>query len=224
MTLQRKRRGDSVERFRKGRLYPNLKDLARRAARWAADHMEVLRAAEPKLPAWFDNRLADNWEPLLGIAEAVSEEWGELAREAAEAIGQAEDEGREILLLRDLRHLFEHVEELTTQDLLDRLHTLEEGPWAHANRGKPVTGHWLGKALRRFGICSVKVLNGGAQRRGYRRAQFSDAWVRYLDPSAIQPSEVSEASQVSHEGASADAWDGMDASSGRNERARAAAR
>ena len=58
-----------------------------------------------------------------------------------------------------------------------------------------------------------------SKRRGYRREQFSDAWVRYLDPPSIRPSEVSEASQVSQEGESKDTWDGKDASSERNKEA-----
>lgn len=203
VTLHRKRRGESVERFRKGRGYPELEELNRRATRWAGDHLEALREAEPALPVWFDNRLADNWEPLLAIAEATGDGWAQLAREAAEVLGQVEEEGREILLLRDLRDLFESLEELPTEEIIERLVNLEEQPWAHANRGKPVTSHWLGKTLRRFGIRSVKVRgDDGRKRRGYQRAQFADAWARYLDSPSIRPSEVSEASQASPEPAS----------------------
>ncbi len=200
VALHRKRRGDAAQRFRKGRGYPELEELNRRAVRWSADHLEALREAQPTLPVWFDNRLADNWEPLLAIAETISEDWGSLAREAAEVLGQGEEEGREILLLRHLREIFEGSEELATEEVIDRLIGHQEWPWEHANRGRSLTGHWLAKTLRRFEIRSVKVRQDGQkQRRGYRREQFANAWARYLDPSSLRPSEASEVSQASSE-------------------------
>jgi putative DNA primase/helicase len=210
--LDRKTKKEAVERFRKGREYPELENVRRMAARWALDHLEELRKSEPRLPESFDNRLADNWEPLLAIADAIGADAGREARRSAEALSRADEEGREILLLRDLLGLFVGREELPTEAVVSGLIALEERPWDTANRGRPITGHWLGRTLGRFGIDSVKVTNAlGKERRGYRRTQFLGVWERYLG--ALNPSgEASKVSEASGELSSRDAFDASDAS------------
>jgi putative DNA primase/helicase len=54
-------------------------DLLRQCARWANDQFEALMRATPTSPA-LNDRARDNWEPLLGIAEACGDE-GQRKRE-----------------------------------------------------------------------------------------------------------------------------------------------
>jgi hypothetical protein len=53
------------------------------SARWAGDHAVTLAGADPAMPAGFVNRVADNWRPLLAVADVVGGEWPERARQAA---------------------------------------------------------------------------------------------------------------------------------------------
>ena len=79
--LRRRTFNEEVRPFRLDRA-EHLNALARKAARWAADNTDTLRAADPDVGELF-NRVADNWRPLLAIADAAGGEWPSLARQAA---------------------------------------------------------------------------------------------------------------------------------------------
>jgi putative DNA primase/helicase len=99
---------------------PELADLARKLARWGADHVDLLAEWEPEIPDEIGNRTADNWEILLSIAEVVEEEatasphpdYPKLTRTAAVAAGKASKGNRvrsnnRLMLLGDLQVLFD---------------------------------------------------------------------------------------------------------------------
>ena len=44
--------------------------LRRQCTRWGQDHVEALRSADPSSPPALNDRAADNWRPLIAIAEA----------------------------------------------------------------------------------------------------------------------------------------------------------
>ena len=71
----------------------NLGDLRRQAMRWTMDHIEALKTATPEMPAGFDNRLSNNWQLLLAIADIAGGEWPEKARQAALAVDKVLDAG-----------------------------------------------------------------------------------------------------------------------------------
>jgi putative DNA primase/helicase len=194
--LRRKLAGETAEPFSALAAYSELDDLGRRCARWAADHLEELRGVAPVLPAGFGNRVADNWTPLLRVAEVAGGEWPERARLAARMIGTVEDDGLEVLLLRDLRDLFYGealfegrvpIDSIYTEMLVKVMVSCEERPWGRIRKGKPLDGAWLGRKLGPFGIRAERILNGGDRRRGYRREQFEDVWARYLTHLARSP-------------------------------------
>jgi hypothetical protein len=92
-----------------------------------------------------------------------------------------------IELLRDIRTEWPSDEPfIGTQNLLARLHALEERPWATWGRTqKPMTPRALAVRLERFGIQSRST---GAV-RGYDQASFIDSWSRYkLAPPPHEPS------------------------------------
>ena len=80
--MARKGRGERVERLREDKDL-GFDALASRAARWAADHLDQLRGADPHLPATLDDRAADNWRMLVAIADLAGADWGRRARDAA---------------------------------------------------------------------------------------------------------------------------------------------
>ena len=83
--LQRKKPDEHVTGFRSDRI-DHLRILARQMVRWLDDNEEVLRSAEPAMPPSMHNRKADNWRPLLSIADAAGGDWPECARTAAIAL------------------------------------------------------------------------------------------------------------------------------------------
>jgi hypothetical protein len=67
-------------------------ELRRKLARWASDNAAGLKAAQPLLPAGFNNRVANNWRSLLAIAELADATWAQRARDAAEHLTRARAE------------------------------------------------------------------------------------------------------------------------------------
>jgi hypothetical protein len=71
---------------------------------WAADCM---LANKPPMPERLTRGQCDNWRPLIAVADACGPQIGELAREIAVRMCQNLDEDFEVLLLRDIRDLFD---------------------------------------------------------------------------------------------------------------------
>jgi hypothetical protein len=68
--LHRRRSDEPVQPLRLDRT-SELDAMARKMARWARDHMPALAMADPLMPDGIYNRAADNWRPLLTIADAA---------------------------------------------------------------------------------------------------------------------------------------------------------
>ena len=67
-------------------------DIRRRCARFVADNLARLKGASPAVPSDINDRAADNWRPLLAIADLCHEEWGEIARDAAARLSGVDDD------------------------------------------------------------------------------------------------------------------------------------
>jgi putative DNA primase/helicase len=186
--MRRKKASEEVERFtRKAKAAPVFDQLARKAARWAQDSIDRLKGAEPELLATLDDRAQDSWEPLLAIADLAGTRWSLLARDAARILSgaQAQDEVDNfgVIVLRDLRSLFEQVRklELSSAKIVAALVALEDRPWAEYGRArKPLSKHQLASLLRPFEIHSLDVGPVTARLKGYRQKDCQDAFERYL--------------------------------------------
>src|SRR5262245_14431511 len=82
-------------------------------------------------------------------------------------------------MLTDCRTVFGDEDKLATEALPQKLHDLEEAPWGDI-RGKPLDSRGLARRLRGYGIKSHAIRIGPQTLRGYERADFLDAWSRYL--------------------------------------------
>ena len=163
--LKRRLRTESVEPYRPDRA-GHLDVLTRKAMRWTQDHGERIAAADPAMPDGIINREADNWRPLLAIADAAAGDWSERARKAAEAahLAAASDEGSRLeLLLGDIRDVFGKQAEMPSADLVEALVKIEGHPWAEMGKArKPLTQNQLARRLRPLGIAPGKL---GRRRR-----------------------------------------------------------
>lgn len=184
--MARKRSSERVERLRLDRPGP-FNELRRRVLRWATDVRERLARADPEVPGELHDRAADNWRPLLAIAEAAGGEWPALARRAAAETSSSneEDQSARIQLLDDMRSMFERrgADKLFSRTIVEELVGMEERPWPEWKAGKPLTTRQLARLLKPFGIQPREVRIGTETSRGYRRAAFEEAFGRYLtDP------------------------------------------
>ena len=181
--MRRKAPDENIERLRLGRLRRELKQLRRRIKRWVQDHLEELKKTEPAVPAELNDRQADNWRPLLAIADAAG--WLETAQQAARVLAAGMDESETaeaVLLLADLHDLFEErgVDRLPSKEVVTALIEHEDRPWAEYRRGKPLTAVGLARLLRPFGVRPRLLWSEGGAFRGYDRADFKDVFERWL--------------------------------------------
>jgi putative DNA primase/helicase len=188
--LRRRKQGETVERLRADKA-GDLKGLCRRAARWTADHADELRAQDPNVPGRLNDRAADNWRPLLAVAETVGAAWPATARKAAHAIsGKNDDEETGgVRLLADCREILPNRPTsednwLTPTALVEQLIAMPETPWAEWRHGKPITTTGVAKLLKPFGIKSEQGREDGAKARRFYKDAFVDAWARYLPQSS----------------------------------------
>jgi predicted outer membrane repeat protein len=185
IAMRRRRPDEAVERLRLDRL-AGLTPLARRAARWVADHAVALAAADPDTPAELHDRAADNWRALLAIADAAGGGWSARARSAAVTLtreGADDGETARTMLLSDIRAAFiaKGVDRIASEDLVACLASLDDRPWPEYRAGKPITKVQLARLLKPLKISSGTIrLDDGKTPKGYYRRAFEDAFVRYL--------------------------------------------
>ena len=184
--MKRRPPGQKLKRFRADRPTKELVELASQAARWAADHQIALGNADPKIPEALSNRAADNWLPLLAVAEAIGGDWPDKARKAAAALQHGDDDELGVRLLGDIKEEFTG-DTMHSIDLVAALNEREGAPWAEINRGKPLTQAKLGSLLRDFDIHAEQIKIGGINRNGYRRQQFEAVFATYFPPNHVQP-------------------------------------
>lgn len=192
--LRRKMPGERLMKLRHAGI-AHFEELARRCARFAADHGVRIGSARPDIPDVLNDRAQDNWESLLAIADLAGGIWPRLARTVAIALsGGAEDDSsdgsRGVQLLADLRRYFDggNATSYPTETLLRYLHGIGEAPWASFTKaGKPMTARHLAGMLRPYKIIprSVRVAETARTSatdtpKGYHVADFADAFSRYL--------------------------------------------
>jgi uncharacterized protein DUF3631 len=152
------------------------------SARWAADNIDELREADPEIPASMFNRQADNWEPLLAIADRAGGEWPARARAIAAGIADTEDDSS-VELLTDIRDVFGAKTEIKSADLTNALVAMEGHSWAEYGRsGKPLSANTLARRLGRFKIKTTDIRFDDGVFKGYGAKQFEDAFARYCAP------------------------------------------
>src|SRR5262249_8546309 len=63
-------------------------------------------------------------------------------------------------------------------------------PWVEYSRGKPITDRGVADLLHEYQIVSKAVGPKDARAKGYRKADFIDAWERYLSPTGEEKKEA----------------------------------
>jgi hypothetical protein len=161
---------------------------------------------DPKMPPGLIRRLADNWRPLIAVADACSPAWGKLARATALVFMRREKEVQpEVLITRHGLLIFDisGVDAIKSVDFNKALHRLDvpDAKW-HASygaeRAHPLTLSEQAALLELSGIRSHTVwpTGRGSKKsiRGYTGAEFEAAARKWDLDSA--PTEGSDRKQL----------------------------
>jgi hypothetical protein len=193
--MRRRAPDETVEAFRRRTQAPIGEALRRRLAAWAEAVLQEATEARPEMPAGVEDRDADVWEALLGVADLAGGDWPKLARRAATELVKAVREiepSLNIRLLADLRTIFESEEHkdaghLSTKTILAHLCLLENAPWNDL-KGKPITDNQLARRLKEYGVKPKTLrLEHNVFAKGYAREDLHDVWRRYLPPLSEEP-------------------------------------
>jgi putative DNA primase/helicase len=145
--MHRRKPSEKVKSFRIDRT-DDLAVLARKAARWAADSEEFLRKADPDVGA-LSNRVADNWRPLLAIADAAGSQWPARIQAASVKAASKDDPSTKVQLLKDVKAFFKDRGDphaVFGRELLDHLISMDDRRWGEWSRGSRCRG----RNFRRF--------------------------------------------------------------------------
>lgn len=185
--MRRRAPGENVDPYRTRRDRPPLDTLRERLAAWGGKRRAELARLEPDLPV--EDRAADNWEPLVAVADLAGGDWPSRARKAALLLC-AEDADADLeaslglRLLADIRDIFTGltVSFLPSADLTARLRQAGEAPWAALE----LSMHKLAFLLKPYRVRPRQ--NDARTARGYHAADFADPFRRYLTVQTVQPS------------------------------------
>jgi hypothetical protein len=139
--------------------------------RWADN---ILLDRKPDLTG-LDNRHANNWRPLLAIADAMGE--GEKARNVARALIGVDNASMGTQLLIDIRTIFDKlkIDRIEREHLLRELHKLDA--WNDWGRTSLLTKNEMFATLREYDVIGVHPVRiSGELVQGWYRKDFEEAW------------------------------------------------
>lgn len=177
--MRRRAPHEKAEPWRNRIHRPQGEEIRAKLASWAAIVPPLTEW--PEMPDGVEDRNADVWEALLAVADWAGEEWSKRARVAAVALvadSKAAIPSLGVRLLMDVRDLFGDLDQMFSEDLVKGLVKIEEAPWGDLH-GKELTHRGLAQRLSAYGIKPRDVRVGLLHKKGYRREDLHDAWIRY---------------------------------------------
>ena len=125
----------------------------------------------------------------MSIAELAGAEWLEQARNSAISLSGVEEEtpSTDVQLLMDIMEIFGnmHDDKIMTAELIDKLCSDEEMPWAVWNIGNGITPFQLSKRLKRFDIAPTTIRFKVGPKKGYLYNDFVDPYSRYAPQMSV---------------------------------------
>jgi hypothetical protein len=192
---------EKAERFRARDARELVSDIRAELQAWAEQPglIDKLKAARPHAPAEIRDRQEEICEPLIAIADLAGGNWPEIGRTSLVSLcAQEEDASTGVKLLGDIKHVFDEAgtDRLTTRSIIEGLAAIEDDrPWALwfedalRNDKLKAAAARLARRLKGFKVKPCKIRLGDETAQGYHRADFQNAWKRYL-PAAAPPSRI----------------------------------
>ena len=198
--MRRKLPTEIVKSFRHKAVRAEAAPIAAALENWGRSAGPYLQNLTPAPIAGLGDRQNDIAEPLLAIAGLAGGEWCQSLTDALRAVygsSSAEAASDGATLLRDIRDIFDErlTEKISSKDLAECLCGIEGRPWAEWSRGRPISPNQIARILKRFSIHPQTIRTAEGTPKGYRRADFEDAWARYcplpLNSTATTPQPAS---------------------------------
>ena len=185
--MVRKLGAQRLPRFRAALVAKEAEPLREQYNLWGPENSDKLRSMYPELIDKLDDRAMDCWEPLLAIADLAGGKWPALAHKSALKLSvKAEDESPRVLLLRDIKGIFDKevqdtgLDRMHSKTLRTALNNLDESPWGDMFQKQGISQNYIAAQLKEFGIKSKQFRIGMDNLKGYVFDHFSEAFNRYV--------------------------------------------
>lgn len=182
INLRRKKAGERFTRLPVD-LDEVMVDTRRQIRTWIDSKASELKTSDVEVPCYKGNdRASDNWFPLYQVAALISDKWLKRCKDAHLALTGDQEPQLQTELLRDIREVLdqESADKIRSQDLLSRLLSDPDKPWATMDNGRKMTARVMAKLLKPYGISPSPIRFDNGLSRGYQIASFQDAFARYL--------------------------------------------
>jgi hypothetical protein len=184
ITMQRKTKAQTVDRFLQGRAKADAEPLRDSLTGWAETCQDSVRIAYERMDdlEFLSDRDADLWMPLFAVCTvAAPDRLGELRQCAVILSGtKAADDVEDSLSLKLLADVLtvwpKEAAHIATASLLTALKAIGESPWAELE----LTPRRLSLMLRPFGAEPRQIRTGEVTMKGYLRTSLQEAFSRYL--------------------------------------------
>ena len=130
-------------------------------------------------------RAADNWRPLIAIADLAGGEWPARARRIAQELGGGRTEQTAGSCCSKIEaHLRRPGVDRLPSGIGRKLSKMEDRPWPEWHQGKPITPRQIAKLLEPFSVTPGTIRTG--QRNGQRlqigrlQRRFCEVCHRYI--------------------------------------------
>lgn len=186
ITMERKAKSDNKETFRVRDVKQAAHDIQRKCLRFMMDNADIISNTKSPVTEHLDDRARDLWEPMFIIAQVISPQGLESVKKASYSLAFAQlrmnEESDGTRLLKDLRNIFNttDVEYQSSDKLVELLNTIDTSPWGGLNGGRGLNVQGLAAKLKYFKIQPHQKRELDIRKRGYNRADFKDAFERYL--------------------------------------------
>ena len=143
-TIRMRRRApdEKVEPWRRRIHAPEAEGLRDQLAVWAEGALGRVIDTWPEMPPGVNDRVADVWEALLAVADVAEGNWPARARAAAVAfVTERKDSSPSlgVRLLSDFCSVFAEADKAWTDDILAKLHALDDAPWGDLGVSRSAT-------------------------------------------------------------------------------------
>jgi hypothetical protein len=183
--MRRKLPGEAVEPFRQRTVKIEAAPIKTELESWAArGTAHLLTVIQPAAIVSLSDRQNDIAEPLLAIAHLAGGDWLQRLTAALLAVFKAageRDASTGVTLLADIRAIFDRrgCEHIPSREIAADLCQIEGRPWAEWSHGRGLSANNVARQLKPYGVLPLGIRVGESTPKGYRKADFADAWSRY---------------------------------------------
>lgn len=157
-------------------------------AKWIHRNTSKILTDWPEMPKGIEGRKREIFEPLMMVANVAGGHWPETAAQACKELALGENELKPEVplsarILLDLKRIFGNSKQMSTENIINALYGLENGPWLEMWPHSGTAPVELSALVTPLGVGPVKIWDATEKRsvQGYKRDMLALLWSNIPD-------------------------------------------